>query len=106
MTSQLIGGGGEMGKETDKEKEAEKDREEEEETPKLMYDVNSNPPADIIIIYAIQVIAYIIYYLTQEVVRRAYFHGRDIYFAIKYFSECTYPLALEVYNRLFVDIFY
>ena len=56
MTSQLIGGGGEVGKETDKEKEAEQDR--EKETPKLMYDVNSNPPADIIIIYAIQVIEY------------------------------------------------
>ena len=40
-------------------------------------------------------------YLPPEFARGAYFHGRDVFFAMKYFSEWT--LALEVYNRLFID---
>ena len=39
------------------------------------------------------------FYLPPEVARGAYFHGRGVFFAMKYFSECT----LTVYNRFFID---
>ena len=35
------------------------------------------------------------FYLPPKVARCAYFHGRDIFFAMKYFSDCTYVLTSE-----------
>ena len=44
-----------------------------------------------------------IIHLPLEVGRGGYFHGREVFFAMKYFFGMYSPLALDVYNRLFVD---